>query len=86
MLVEHKFSVSATCPIDGKRDAYTVWIVLDRAIPVEEIVAKAQAIITEPILQEHLTEKLSELFGCRVKTLGMHGSVETTVTCGIGGE
>lgn len=77
--VEHTFTATARCPIDGAADSYVVVVRVNRTITVEEILATVARLTSEPILQEQLTSDLArELLGT-VETVGVHSGVTTRV-------
>ena len=82
MHVEHRFQVSAKCPVDDRRDLYTVFVRTNRVIKVEDILAAVEKQTKEAVFQEDLANALAKVLGCEVETQGYHGEVFTTVVCG----
>ena len=83
MRVKHHLTIRATCPINGNTDFYQATVSSNWLIPVEEVLAAAEALRLEPIFQEDLTKELKialdsgDLRGVRVKTIGTHSGVRT---------
>ncbi len=82
MLVEHRFTLQAKCPVDQKPDIYTVIVRTYRTVPVETILEAAKSIADKPAFQEELTESLRRAIACEVETHGWHSGVFTKVVCG----
>jgi hypothetical protein len=80
MRVEHVFQLKAHCPVDERIDEYTVTVVIDRLVKIEDILGFAQALGSRPIFQEDLTRLLAEKLDGKVMTVGMHSGVRTTCT------
>jgi hypothetical protein len=81
MKVTHRLQVRALCPVDGKPDVYDCRIVTTRTIPVEEIIAAAEAMKKEKVMQEELCMRLARELGCEVILTGLHSGVATEVIC-----
>lgn len=84
MIVEHELDVVALCPADGKADFYRVTVRARRVIPVEAILAEAEAFRGRKLYQEELTQELHRALAAEVETVGHHSGVKTTVR--VGGE
>lgn len=82
MKVEHKLSVASLCPVDNRRDLYTLFVRTNRVVKVEDILEAVEKSTKKPIFQENLTAALAKVLGCEVETQGWHGEVFTTVVCG----
>lgn len=82
MRVEHRLTAYARCPVDDRRDIYTVFVRTSRVIKVEDILTALESHTKEPVFQEDLTKLLAKTIGCEVETQGWHGEVFTTVVCG----
>ena len=72
MIVKHTLTISAICPVDGRRDWYTCTVTLDRLIPCEQLVADTAKYAGVEIYQEGLTKELSEQWQATVRTTGTH--------------
>lgn len=82
MRVEHRLTVFSRCPVDARRDIYTVFVRTNRIVKVEDILEAIADNTKEPVFQEALTRRLADAIGCEVETQGWHGEVFTTVVCG----
>lgn len=81
MRITHRLQVRATCPVDGKRDEYSVRVDVTEVVPVEAILDTVRLFTREPIFQEDLTRAIHLKTGGRVTSRGVHSGVRTTVVC-----
>lgn len=79
--VKHKFTINATCPVNGDDDYYDCTITVYRTVPVESITEVIRDLTQKPIMQEELTEELAMRLEASVVTVGDHGNVQTTCSC-----
>lgn len=82
MLVEHRLTVKAMCPVDKKPDLYQCIIRTPRVLPAEEILKAVEEFSNKEIFQEELTQELHRRLGVEVETVGSHSGVQTRVVCG----
>jgi cytochrome c oxidase assembly protein Cox11 len=80
MQCKYETRVATVCPANrAVLDHYDVTFLHIAMIPVEDIVAALNGYSGKEVFQEDLTKALSEMFKCRVITVGFHSNVKTTV-------
>ena len=79
MQVKHRLTMLAKCPVNDGRDEYAVTVETDRVVKVEDILAAVADYADKAAFQEDITRELARRLGVKVTTVGMHGTVETTV-------
>jgi hypothetical protein len=79
--IEHRLTIMATCPMNGKKDVYQAIVRCTEVIPVERINEEAAKFKGVSLFQEALTKSLAETLGCEVETVGTHSGVQTRVVC-----
>ena len=82
MIARHKMTVHAQCPVDPRTtDYYSVVFEREKLLHVELLRMFLDEVRGEALYQEDLTQHLANKACCRVTTVGLHGTTETTVTC-----
>lgn len=82
MIVEYELDVTCLCPVDSLPDNYRMTVAARRSIPVETIIAAAQAESQKKMYQEDLCQQLHRTINAQVTLTGWHSGVRTVVTCG----
>lgn len=83
MIIHHCFQLRAKCPVNAVDDVYDVTITTDRVVKVEDILAEARRIASEPRFQEVITELLACKFRVTVETVGAHMGGDVTTICRV---
>jgi hypothetical protein len=80
MRVVYSFKLEAICPVDGLADLYSVEVISDVVIPVENLLDALET-VSKNDFQENITQELSRILPAEVKTVGWHSGVKTECIC-----
>ena len=78
MIIEHRVTIKAKCPVNDEDDYYNTLITVNRVVPVEYIQKAVAGYVEKRIYQEELTRELGLLLMAEVVTRGIHSGVYTT--------
>ena len=82
MIVEHRLTIVAKCPVDDCPDVYGCTVTTSRVIMVEDIWKCVKELIRSPRTQEDITINMARQLECRVETVGVHSAIRTKVVEG----
>ena len=80
--IQYEFQIVAQCPVADVVDVYEATLRCREQIDVEKILQHVAPYALKKIYQEHLTQELAALLPGKLKTVGTHSGVRTTVTVG----
>lgn len=81
MIAHHRFTITATCPVDGSQDTYDATVTVTRVLPVELIApAVERSTSGGPAFQEQIAQRLADDLRATVELVGTHSGITSTVT------
>jgi hypothetical protein len=82
MFVRYELEIASQCPVDGLPDIYSMVVLSQRTISVEEILAAAKEATSEKKYQEELCQSLHRKINATVVLTGLHSGVRVVCRCG----